>query len=560
MIFNLLSDLFFPVVLRSGARSWLAAPDLVQGATVSDPDEDYPVDFDWPRPDFNMASFELCIGLISLAFDIRDEDDWRLLWGNPPERSAFASKLAPFAHAFRLEGDGPRFLQDYEHFEDSVKPGEIKPVEALLIDTPGEQARKQNKDVLTHRARYDRLGLPAAAMALYTLQAYAPSGGAGNRTSMRGGGPLTALVIPVPVDDEPPVPLWRKIVANVVACRDRLRPNAFPKALPWLAPTITSDRKGGGRTVSERDSDVHALQAYFGMPRRIRLVFSGESGICPMTGWQGRVVTGFVQRPYGVNYGLWKHPLTPYRRRKEDADPYSVKPKSGRFGYRDWIGVTVGSKEGIVADPPENIRCARQSRPNFLRQEKQGSDARIRVGGWAMRNMEAIAYLFAEQPMHMTKTPDQQSELDKFARILADTADQVAALLQSGLKQGLLKGRKSVPKDKGVIDQAGMSFFDATEDAFHGFLDDLLREMPENGCLPDPAKYTRRWLNIMRRTALSIFDQLAPVSMQDAEKAESVVAGYGRLSATLSGWTKQSKPLFSKLELPLPERKKKEAA
>ena len=98
-----------------------------------------------------------------------------------------------------------------------------------------------------------------------------------------------------------------------------------------------------------------------------------------------------------------------------------------------------------------------------------------------------------------------------------------------------------------MIDQAGMSFFDATEDAFHGFLDDLLREMPENGCLPDPAKYTRRWLNIMARTALSIFDQLAPVSMQDAEKAESVVAGYGRLSATLSVGQSRASPSSANL-------------
>jgi CRISPR system Cascade subunit CasA len=74
--------------------------------------------------------------------------------------------------------------------------GETTPIEALLIDTPGANGQKKNADVLTHRNRYPALGLPAAAMALYTLQQFAHVGGAGNRVSMRGGGPLSTFVLP----------------------------------------------------------------------------------------------------------------------------------------------------------------------------------------------------------------------------------------------------------------------------------------------------------------------------------------------------------------------------
>ncbi len=544
MTFNLLSDPFFPVVMQSGARRWLAFADLASG------EEDYPVEFNWPRPDFNMASFEFCIGVISLAFDIRDEDDWKELWTTPPDRHTLATKLAPFIHAFNLNGEGPRFLQDYA----PLQGGETR-IEFLLIDTPGQNGQRKNSDLLTHRDRYAALGLPAAAMTLYTLQAYAPSGGSGNRTSMRGGGPLTALVIPAEQDSDLSMPLWRKIFANVGHCA-RLKDSDLPKALPWLAPTLTSEND---RTVSE--AEAHPLQAYFGMPRRIQLAFSSEPGLCDMTDWQGPLVTGFVQKPYGTNYGLWQHPLTPYRRQKEAEEPYSTKPKSGRFGYRDWVAVTVGSKEGKLAEQPTNIKLAKNNRSYILSQNKQAADARVRVGGWAMNNMEAIAYLFAEEPLHLAQTADQQQELDACARRFSEAADQAVSQLRKALKKALPSDQKGTSNDKGILDQARTDFYAATENSFHRLLDNLLQEMPENGSLADPTASARKWLAIIRRTALATFDRLAPVPLQDAAKAKDIVNAYGILNATFAGRTKQSKFLYETLELPLPNKNpKKEAA
>ena len=544
MTFNLLSDPFLPVIMRSGVQRWLAFPELVAGAKSNGLNEDYPVEFNWPRPDFNMASFEFCIGVVSLAFDIREEDEWRPFWTNPPDRDALAEKLSPLVSAFYLNGEGPRFLQDYEPLQ-----GDETPIELLLIDTPGQNGQRKNSDLLTHRARYPALGLPAAGMALYTLQAYAPSGGAGNRTSMRGGGPLTALIVPVGHGDAPPVPLWRKIFANIGHCA-KPEVGELSKSLPWLALTLTSEK---GRTVSQ--ADAHPLQAYFGMPRRIRLAFSDEPGICSMTGREGPLITGFIQRPYGANYGVWQHPLTPYRRQKEADEPYSAKPKSGRFGYRDWVSGTIGSKEGLLAVPPENVKLVKASRSNFLRQDS--ADARIRVGGWAMNNMEAIAYLFAEEPLHLAKTPDQQQALDDLARQFSEAADQAVSQLLVALKKALFSSQKNASNDKGILDQARADFFDATEDPFHRLLDNLLQEMPEDGCLADPNASARHWLRIMRSTALATFDRLAPVPLQDAEKAKTIVNAYGILNATFAGLTKQSKTLYDKLELPLPEKKPK---
>ena len=265
MPFNLLLDPFFPVLTRNGRRGWIAFPQL---AALADEE---PIEFDWPRVDFNIASLELAIGVAQMAFQPLRPTDWLRLWNDPPGSDEAAEAIAPFAHAFALDGEGPRFLQELGGLE-----GETTPIEALLIDTPGANGQMKNADVLTHRDRYAALGLPAAAIALYALQQFAPSGGAGNRTSMRGGGPLSTFVLPGAAGGRRPS-LWRVILANLPQ-NDKFAFEAqdLPKILPWLAPTLVSDKAHGERLLSDGDPDTHPLQAFFGMPRRIALRFAGR--------------------------------------------------------------------------------------------------------------------------------------------------------------------------------------------------------------------------------------------------------------------------------------------
>jgi CRISPR system Cascade subunit CasA len=158
-MFNLLIDPFFPVITRRGARRWVCFVGL------ADEGEDAPVDFDWPRADFNIAAFEFAIGVTTLALRPIWETDWLGHWRAAPDRSSLAAALVPFHHAFALDGEGPRFLQEFGGLS-----GAVTRIEALLIDSPGANGQKKNSDLLTHRNRYPVLGLPAAAMALYTLQ------------------------------------------------------------------------------------------------------------------------------------------------------------------------------------------------------------------------------------------------------------------------------------------------------------------------------------------------------------------------------------------------------
>jgi CRISPR system Cascade subunit CasA len=126
---------------------------------------------------------------------------------------------------------------------------------------------------------------------LLTLQTYAPAGGAGHRTSLRGGGPLSTLVDPRQESSGRSLaherPLWEKLWANVQT-REALSglPSAvavssLDAAFPWLRTTRVSNPKAGGGETPP--TATHPLEAYFGLPRRIRLEF-GDQGRCDLTG------------------------------------------------------------------------------------------------------------------------------------------------------------------------------------------------------------------------------------------------------------------------------------
>ncbi len=162
-------------------------------------------------------------------------------------------------------------------------------------------------------------------------------------TSLRGGGPLVTLALPDGGPGSRPT-LWQRLWLNTPFDL-RLDASGKTRAFPWLAATRTSTKK---EIVHE--GDAHPLQAFFGMPRRIRLVFKDnvERLACDLTGRvDDAVCTGFVATPWGANYGVWRHPATPYYKPKANSDDPAlpVHAPDGRLGYRQWLGWSSKAKE-----------------------------------------------------------------------------------------------------------------------------------------------------------------------------------------------------------------------
>lgn len=199
--YSLLHERWLPFRARGGGRRWIAPHEIVVGDG-----DDALVAPDWGRADFDAATLEFLIGLLATAFAPQDIRQWADQFDAPPSADTLKQSFSRFAAAFALDGDGPQFMQDLNNLG-----GDACPVSGLFIEAPGANTERNNADLFQKRGRITRLGMPTAAMALFTLQTYAPAGGAGNRVSLRGGGPLTTLALPPPERDT----LWRGLYLNV---------------------------------------------------------------------------------------------------------------------------------------------------------------------------------------------------------------------------------------------------------------------------------------------------------------------------------------------------------
>ncbi len=66
------------------------------------------------RPDFNGALIQFLIGLVQTTMPPTDERAWKNVLMNPPSPKVLKNAFEKVAHAFDLDGNGARFMQDYE--------------------------------------------------------------------------------------------------------------------------------------------------------------------------------------------------------------------------------------------------------------------------------------------------------------------------------------------------------------------------------------------------------------------------------------------------------------
>lgn len=545
MAYDLRFEDWIPFRRQDGTVQW-GAPFLL----TDDIDANPVVGIAALRPDFAGALTEFLIGLFSLALAAVDEDEWLDLWNHPPSPEILRAKLAALPAAFDLDSAGPRFLQD---FAPNDLPTEGSDIETLLIDAAGGQTTKLNKDLFIKRARVSTLGRPAAAMALLTLQTYAPSGGQGHRTSMRGGGPLTTLIEPrVNKNGESDAhrqPLWKLIWANaetVEQWRERGpdMADALPKSVfPWLAATRTSDTKAKGHSTTPQD--VHPMQAYFGMPRRIRVDFTPAGNcVCDLTGKSDDVAAkSFRSRNYGVEYDAWRHPLSPYYKdAKGQLLPTHGQP--GGFCWRDWAGL-------LYADPDVGNQPA-QAVTHFL--EKRAQDAgvarpRLCVFGYDMDNMKARGWVQSDQPA-LTLDQAQTTAVSRLARNLSKAGDAAGSILLMAVKAAKFDRAEDAKGDMSVVKAR---LWALTEAEFYA----AIRQAAEH---PDPAAVAALGLGFLAplvRTAEVLFDEFCPTEgIEFADIRRLVGARHGMMGA-LRGYGKMGAKLFEALGKAVPEKKPK---
>lgn len=516
---NLLEETWIPIRRKNGAQDWIAPWQ------ISEPDI---VALDARRPDFNGALVQFLIGLVQTTTPMNSHAEWQQWYDEPPSAETLKRWFAPVENAFVLDSDGARFMQDFSLRTAGEKDSEFNDISALLIEAPGDSTLKENKDHFIKRGFASGLCPHCAATALFTLQTNAPSGGNGHFTSLRGGGPLTTLIVATPARS-----LWHTVWLNV---RERAsfmgsygdaNKTAPQFTFPWLADMQTI-QAAGGKTAPIQ---VHPAHVFWGMPRRIRLDQDNTvSGRCDTCGRESvKLLTRYITKPKGFDYkGAWKHPLSPYYENKPE-EWLPMHPQPGGLGYKLWLGWVLG-----VQGDKKKIQPASQV-SYVLNSRRLKGQFRLWVFGYDMDNMKARCWYESTFPLYglAERNVDGRKLVQSEVAKWIDAADHAAFLLRSAVRSAWFSEGAEAKGDWGFVDAA---FWSRTETAFYTLLSDLIGQARDEDDDSSLTPWRERWCNELIDAATKLFDAdlvgAAPIERQNPRR---VAEAHNRLRASLYG-------------------------
>jgi CRISPR system Cascade subunit CasA len=505
---NLTSDPWIPIQRKSGEVAWIAPWEVTTRY-----DDNPIVALAAPRPDFNGALIQFLIGLLQTTCAPDSPRIWREWLRHPPTPEELYARFQRVANAFEFDNDGPRFMQDEKLVLEGLK--DETPIGALLMDMPGENAIQKNTDHFVKRGGVEKLCSTCTATALFTLQTNAPSGGQGHRTGLRGGGPLTTLIMGDMV--------WQTAWLNVLESAAFLAYSGDPAKteasyhFPWLGSTRTSER--GSTTERTTPLDVHPDQQFWAMPRRIwllnrRTMLSEPCDLC------GKAATTlyhqYLAKNYGVHYyGPWAHPLSPYYMDK-DNQPNPVHPQPGGIGYRHWLGLV----ESTAGNTRRVARVVEQYR------KLQREDGRLWAFGYDMDNMKARCWYDAEMPIILI-SENTEVEYKGWVEAMIVAAQQVASEVRRHVKNALFRPKAEIRGDLSYIDGR---FWSETESAFYESLHSIRDALNAN---EDISPLLREWHRTLVRTARRIFDDVSQTGDFNATDPRRIARAWIALNRAL---------------------------
>ncbi|MFC0224925.1 type I-E CRISPR-associated protein Cse1/CasA [Serratia aquatilis] len=497
--FSLLTEPWLPAINQAGQHQKISPLQLA--------DEDI-IDLAYPRADFQGAAYQFLIGLLQTTYAPEDEEEWQEVWDEGFDDQRWPQALAMVESAMQFGPEKPAFLQDFATLETDNSP-----ISGLLIDSPGGNTLKLNKDHFVKRSYYQRICPHCAAMALFTVQTNSPAAGAGFRTSMRGGGPMTTLVMPQNAER----PLWQKLWLNVIPQEKPLTAADLPLIFPWLAATRSSEKAGNSVT----PENSHPLQAYWGMPRRVEIDFNQTaSGNCDICGEESAdLLTQIRNKNYGVQYEGWIHPLSPYRQALKEGSPLlPLKGQPGGLAYKDWLGLLLGGEDKFNRTVPAKI-----VREQIVTGRRVGEKTGLWCFGYDMDNAKARCWYQHRLPMVVANSVDTPA--------LVETIELVVALASVGLsllRQALKEAWFTTPKEaKGDFSAVDIAYWQETEGYFRTLLPHLVQDAHRQ--LPQTREALQRWSSAMYQHIFGIFDAQTLANPDSAQELLRILRARRRL-------------------------------
>ena len=236
--------------------------------------------------------------------------------------------------------------------------------------------------------------------------------------------------------------------------------------------------------------------------------------------------TGFVTRPYGINYmGAWLHPLTPrYVDTKGQYLP--VHPQPGGISYRHFGQLTQSSDRG---QPPTVVHAHLQSKPR-----RQGMQTRLWSFGYDMDNMKARGYVEAYMP---TECIPADAELRKSFTVAVDRmlagADEMGRALCARVVEAVDKDKTaSHGTDKVLGATIAGALWRATEVDFYAHLGKVRTALEAGlGGQDVTVEAETSWFELLGETTRNLFetltdlDALVQIDPRRASEAASRLRG-----------------------------------
>lgn len=463
---NLLIDPCWPVTLSNGVVKKVAFIDLF---------DDQIIDFKMPRQDLYGAAYEFALGIIQACYTPTDSLAWFSIWKTGINKNDFYKQIVQLSPAFEIgikNTTTPRFMQELGGLHRTNKRS---PIASLLVESPGENTIKNNTDLFVKRNKVNSLSPFIAAMALYALQTYAPSGGQGHRTGLRGGGPITTLISLNGDQDS----LWKQLWLNVLVEDEddfkifnnylETKPQLLsPLSFPWMGKTKVSKNEDN----EIYQNDIHPIAMYWAMPRRIELIF--EENInqerCSLTNETSDVlVKEFKTENYGNNYfGEWWHPLTPYRKNpKKPGEPnFSQKGKPGKMNFHNWFVVSLLDQEKGYF-PAKTIASFYKYKSEFL--EQSTISPRLCAYGFDFDNMKARSWHYMKFPMfNLNET--EISNLLTDVKVILELIESIEYWLDRALKEAI-----NAEKLQGSLADVKINFISKCEPHFYDLIGNVIK-------------------------------------------------------------------------------------
>jgi len=524
MTFNLINDKWIPVRRLDGTRE-IITPWQVTDNIGSNPI----VGLDTNRPDFNGALIQFLIGLVQTTMAPKKDKGWRTGFNKPPVVDELKTTFANVSHAFNFDGDSPRFMQDFD-----LDKGKTNLIDKLLVEIPGDETIKDNKDHFIKRDSVKRMCLPCSAMALFTLQTNAPSGGKGHRVSLRGGGPLTTIVMGGT--------LWQTIWLNVLNESDFLD-NCGNFSLtdddaifPWMGPTCTSEKDQP--TTPE---NAHPAQMFWGMPRRIVLDFEyGETGNCDVcNGDSNHLVTSYITKNYGTNYeGGWRHTLTPHSITKQNE----LIPRHGNpsgISYRHWLELV--QNDNVNENEPATVIHTFRVRQSQLETKHS---PQLWAFGYDFDNMKVRCWYEGKMPL-IHVDDNVRENYESVIEQLIKTSELVANNVRKYVKEAMFRRPKDVKGDFSFIDNR---FWNNTEPEFYNSLENLRIAFSDGADIDAVVDIKLQWLNTLFRTGEQLFDEYSQSNQIDVADPKRIALAHRNLRKFNQ---KKNKKIIEILDLPI---------